>query len=83
MLYHLPESGCVCMIYKILQGGEEINTIVADQTFVETYCTENGYTYQEVQRKPKETTTQPTQEERLAALESAMLTMMMGGITDV
>ena len=27
--------------------------------------------------------TQPTQEERLAALESAMLTMMMGGITDV
>ena len=32
---------------------------------------------------PEPTTAQPTQEERLAALESAMLTMMMGGITDV
>ena len=49
-----------------------------------TAFTPNEEAYEEWKTEHLETTTtQPTQEERLAALESAMLTMMMGGITDV
>ena len=49
-----------------------------------TAFTPNAEAYEEWKTEhPETTTTQPTQEERLAALESAMLTMMMGGITDV
>ena len=49
-----------------------------------TAFTPNEEAYEEWKTEhPETTTTQPTQEERLAALESAMLTMMMGGITDV
>ena len=49
-----------------------------------TAFTPNEEAYEEWKTEHPETTTaQPTQEERLAALESAMLTMMMGGITDV
>ena len=49
-----------------------------------TAFTPNEEAYEEWKMEhPETTTTQPTQEERLAALESAMLTMMMGGITDV
>ena len=35
------------MRYKIFENGEEINIIVADETFIEKYCAENGYTYEE------------------------------------
>ena len=50
-----------------------------------TAFTPNAEAYEEWKTEHPETptTTQPTQEERLAALESAMLTMMMGGMTDV
>ena len=55
---------------------------VEDQTV--TAFTPNEEAYEEWKTEhPETTTTQPTQEERLAALESAMLTMMLGGITDV
>lgn len=33
-------------VYKIYQGGEEINRIVADEEFVEEYCPKHGYTYE-------------------------------------
>ena len=50
-----------------------------------TAFTPNAEAYEEWKAEHPETptTTQPTQEERLAALESAMLTMMMGGLNDV
>lgn len=49
-----------------------------------TAFTPNEEAYEEWKTEhPETTTTQPTQEERLAALESAMLTIMMGGMTDV
>lgn len=32
-------------IYKIYENGTEINRIVADKDFCDTYCAENGYTY--------------------------------------
>lgn len=35
------------MRYKIFKDGEQINTIVAEPDFVENYCAENGYTYEE------------------------------------
>lgn len=35
------------MRYKIFKDGELINTIVAEPDFVEEYCAENGYTYEE------------------------------------
>ena len=35
-------------MYVIFQNGVEINRIVADETFVEKYCTKNGYTYEKL-----------------------------------
>lgn len=35
------------MRYKIFENGAEINTIVSDAAFVESYCAKNGYTYEE------------------------------------
>ena len=35
------------MRYEIYENGTLINTIVADESFVNTYCADNGYTYQE------------------------------------
>lgn len=36
------------MDYKIFENGEHINTIFADEAFVEMYCAENGYTYEAI-----------------------------------
>ena len=36
------------MKYKIFKDGELVNTIVADEAFCEKYCSENGYTYEEI-----------------------------------
>lgn len=68
-------------VYKIFKGGEEINRIVADESFCESYCGKYGYTYElEEQPKPPEPQPEPhTTEDRVAALESAMLALMMGG----
>ncbi len=32
-------------IYKIFDQSEEINRIIADESFVAEWCSENGYTY--------------------------------------
>lgn len=36
------------MVYKLFNGEELINTIVASPAFVDAYCAEMGYTYEEV-----------------------------------
>ena len=35
------------MRYKIFENGVEINVIVAELEFVESYCKKYGYTYEE------------------------------------
>lgn len=35
------------MRYKIFENGIEINTIIADEAFVKSYCEKRGYTYEE------------------------------------
>lgn len=57
------------MRYKIFKDGEVINTIVADPDFVESYCTENGYTYEEeILPEPEPVEPEPTTEEILNAM---------------
>lgn len=56
------------MKYKILKDGEVINTIVSDESFVEAYCNANGYTF-EAMPEPEPEPEQPSDSERLAALE--------------
>ena len=34
------------MRYQIFKDGELINTIAAEADFAESYCAENGYTYE-------------------------------------
>ena len=65
------------MICKIMQNGVEINRIVADESFVKAYCVENGYSYTPCPVTPSPAV--PTAEDRIAALEDAMLAMM--GVT--
>lgn len=65
------------MIYKIMKNGAEINRIVADEPFIKAYCVENGYNYTPCPVTPPPAA--PTAEERIAALEEAMLAMM--GVT--
>lgn len=56
------------MVYEIFKDGESINTIVADETFVKTYCEENGYTYTEIIREDTPgAEPEPTEMERLRA----------------
>ena len=54
------------MRYKIFQNGEQINTIVADESFVSAYCAENGYTYEAVTPEPVPEPA-PTEVEQLRA----------------
>lgn len=69
------------MMYKILDSGKVVNTIVADESFVRSYCEENNYTYEpKIQNEQTESVIPtPTIEERTAALEAAMLSML--GVT--
>ena len=46
-------------IYKIFKEGEQINTIVANEEFVEAYAEENGYTYEEEIRSEYEPPIEP------------------------
>ena len=58
------------MRYKIFKDGEVVNIIVADESFVESYCSKNGYTYEEeIIPEPNPTQPAPTTDERLAMLE--------------
>ena len=36
------------MRFNIIKNGEVINTIIADCSFAEDYCAENGYTYEAI-----------------------------------
>lgn len=46
MLYNLPESGCLKVVYSIYNNGVKVNSIVADLSFIKKYCEKNGYTYE-------------------------------------
>lgn len=39
------------MKYYIYQNNEYINTIVADEDFVQSYCQDNGYTYTTIEEQ--------------------------------
>lgn len=54
------------MDYRILKDGELINTIVASEEFVSSYCAENGYTYEPVSKPEPEP--EPTTDELLNIL---------------
>lgn len=64
------------MVYKITKSGEEINRIVASEDFVKAYCDENGWAFEEYPIEKPETEDEPTDEERISALEEAMLALM-------
>jgi hypothetical protein len=34
------------MVYRILKDGQEVNAIVADDSFVTAYCVKNGFTFE-------------------------------------
>lgn len=72
------------MRYKIYENGTLINTIVADESFVNTYCADNGYTYQEAPLpEPPEPEPEPTEAEvlqaQVAELQAELLRLRTGG----
>lgn len=55
------------MRYKIFENGEHINTIIADEDFVTSYCKENGYTFElEILPEPEPEETPMTDMDALA-----------------
>lgn len=57
------------MRYKIFKDGEVVNTIVADESFVDSYCAKNGYTYEEeILPEPEPAPSEPTEEEDTSAM---------------
>lgn len=70
------------MRYEIYENGTLINTIVADESFVNTYCADNGYTYQEAPLpEPPEPEPEPSLDEQVAELQEA-LHMILEGTTE-
>lgn len=56
-------------VYKIFEGDDEINRIVANKDFVAPYCEENGYTYElEVPPPPPEPEPVLTEQEATDAM---------------
>lgn len=56
------------MRYKIMKDGNTVNTIVADESFVKSYCSKNDFTYEEeILPEPER---KPTPEERIAELKT-------------
>ena len=56
------------MIYKIYKDGDEVNRIVADETFVSDYCAKHGYAYElEPEVEPEPVEEQPSQMDILEA----------------
>lgn len=53
--------------YKISKDGEVVNTILADPDFIEGYCAENGFTYEE-EVLPEAPTPQPTAQDDTDAM---------------
>ena len=65
------------MIYKVICDGAEVNRVVADESFIKAYCAANGLDFAPATAEsPKDA---PTEQDRIAALEDAMLAMM--GVT--
>ncbi len=64
------------MIYKIRKNGEELNRIVASEDFVKSFCDENGFLFEECPIEKPDVEGEPTEEERISALEEAMLALM-------
>ena len=57
------------MRFKIMQGENCVNTILAAEDFVQAYCSEHGYTYEPVPEPAPETLVDPV-DERLTTLEA-------------
>ena len=72
------------MRYEILKDGEAINTIIADEPFVESYCAENGYTYELIPEPIPEPLSEPepTQMDRIEA-QVAYTAMMTNTLLEV
>ena len=60
------------MFYEIYKDGVLINTIVGDEKFISAYCEKNGYTYVVKERPTPETSDEPTLDERVSDLETAL-----------
>lgn len=58
------------MRYKILDKGQEINTIAADFLFVSAYCQSAGYTFEEDPLPSITSEPVRTDSERIASLET-------------
>ena len=61
------------MRYKIFKDDELINTIKAEQEFIEEYCAENGYAYEaeilpETEPETEETEFEPTAQDDTDAM---------------
>ena len=69
------------MRYRLYDAeGNFVNAILASENFCSDYCQHNNYTYEPESEEPSSPESYvPTTEERLSALESAMLSMM--GVT--
>ena len=59
------------MNYRILKDGEVVNTIVADESFVDGYCKKHGLTFEPI-AEPEPTDPEPTIDERVTDLEDAL-----------
>lgn len=73
------------MRYKILKDGEVINTIVADEIFVESYCAENGYAYKVDILPETEIEPEPTAQEDTDAMmvdHEYRITLLELGLTE-
>lgn len=53
------------MRYKIFSKDGLVNTIVADETFIRSYCEKNGYTYEEDVLPEPEQISEPTTDDLL------------------
>lgn len=56
------------MRYKISNGETVVNTIESDPAFVESYCAELGYTYEEIPVTPHIPEPEPTDTDVLNTL---------------
>lgn len=66
------------MVCKIIDNGEEINRIVADEAFISAYTAETGYTAELIEPEPEpepQPEPEPTELERLRADVDYLLMM--------
>lgn len=58
------------MIFRILENGNEVNTVVSSEAFAASYCKKHGYTFEAVSEPEPEPEPTPTVADRVAALEA-------------